>query len=287
MRHGPIGIGVQGLADVFQMIGLSFDEPKARKLNKDIFQDIYRAALLASSDMAGEEGSYETFEGSPASKGILQPDMWGVNTESFAFLKQCIAKNGLRNSLLVAPMPTASTAQIMGNNEAFEPYTTNIYLRRTLAGEFVMVNKHLVRDLQKLDMWNPAIKNEIIRAGGSVQGLDGIPDTLKNIYRTVWEIPQKSILDMSADRGAYIDQSQSLNIFMENPSVAKLSSMHFYGWKKGLKTGMYYLRTRAKAKPQQVTISPAATAASSAAPTEEEVLACSLANPEGCMMCSG
>jgi ribonucleoside-diphosphate reductase alpha subunit len=287
MRHRPIGIGVQGLADVFQMIGLSFDEPKARKLNKDIFQDIYRAALLASSDMAGEEGSYETFEGSPASKGILQPDMWGVNTESFAFLKQCIAKNGLRNSLLVAPMPTASTAQIMGNNEAFEPYTTNIYLRRTLAGEFVMVNKHLVRDLQKLDMWNPAIKNEIIRAGGSVQGLDGIPDTLKNIYRTVWEIPQKSILDMSADRGAYIDQSQSLNIFMENPSVAKLSSMHFYGWKKGLKTGMYYLRTRAKAKPQQVTISPAATAASSAAPTEEEVLACSLANPEGCMMCSG
>lgn len=287
MRHRPIGIGVQGLADVFQMLGLSFDEPKARKLNKDIFQDIYRAALLASSDMAGEEGSYETFEGSPASKGILQPDMWGVNTESFAFLKQCIAKNGLRNSLLVAPMPTASTAQIMGNNEAFEPYTTNIYLRRTLAGEFVMVNKHLVRDLQKLDMWNPAIKNEIIRAGGSVQGLDGIPDTLKNIYRTVWEIPQKSILDMSADRGAYIDQSQSLNIFMENPSVAKLSSMHFYGWKKGLKTGMYYLRTRAKAKPQQVTISPAATAASSAAPTEEEVLACSLANPEGCMMCSG
>ena len=281
MRHRPIGIGVQGLADVFQMLGYSFDEPKARELNKEIFQQIYRAALLMSSDLAAEEGPYETFQGSPASQGILQPDMWGLNTESFAFLKQSIAKNGLRNSLLVAPMPTASTAQIMGNNEAFEPYTTNIYLRRTLAGEFVMVNKHLVRDLQKIDKWNPAIKNEIIRAGGSVQGLDGIPETLKNIYRTVWEISQKSILDMAADRGAYIDQSQSLNIFMENPSVAKLSSMHFYGWKKGLKTGMYYLRTRAKAKPQQVTITPVS------APTEEEVLACSLANPEGCLMCSG
>ena len=280
MRHRPIGIGVQGLADVFQMLGYSFDEPKARELNKEIFQQIYRAALLMSSDLAAEEGPYETFQGSPASQGILQPDMWGLNTESFAFLKQCIAKNGLRNSLLVAPMPTASTAQIMGNNEAFEPYTTNIYLRRTLAGEFVMVNKHLVRDLQKIDKWNPAIKNEIIRAGGSVQQLD-IPLDLKNIYRTVWEISQKSILDMAADRGAYIDQSQSLNIFMENPSVAKLSSMHFYGWKKGLKTGMYYLRTRAKAKPQQVTITPVS------APTEEEVLACSLANPEGCLMCSG
>jgi ribonucleotide reductase alpha subunit len=263
------------------MLGLSFDEPKARKLNKDIFQDIYRAALLASSDMAEEEGPYDTYEGSPASKGILQPDMWGVNTESFAFLKQCIAKNGLRNSLLVAPMPTASTAQIMGNNEAFEPYTTNIYLRRTLAGEFVMVNKHLVRDLQKLDMWNPTIKNEIIRAGGSVQGLDGIPETLKNIYRTVWEIPQKSILDMSADRGAYIDQSQSLNIFMENPTVAKLSSMHFYGWKKGLKTGSYYIRTRAKVRPQQVTIAPVLPQLS----TEAEV--CRRDNPEGCLMCSG
>jgi ribonucleoside-diphosphate reductase alpha chain/ribonucleoside-diphosphate reductase subunit M1 len=282
MRHRPIGIGVQGLADVFQMLGYSFDEPKARELNKEIFQQIYRAALLASSDLAAEEGPYETFAGSPASQGILQPDMWGLNTESFAFLKQCIAKNGLRNSLLVAPMPTASTAQIMGNNEAFEPYTTNIYLRRTLAGEFVMVNKHLIRDLQKIGKWNPQIKNEIIRAGGSVQQLD-IPLDIKHIYRTVWEIPQKSILDMAADRGAYIDQSQSLNIFMENPSVAKLSSMHFYGWKKGLKTGSYYIRTRAKARPQQVTITPVA----AAVPTDEEKLACSLANPEGCLMCSG
>ena len=279
MRHRPIGIGVQGLADVFQMLGLSFDEPRARDLNRNIFEMIYYAALFESCQLAAQEGPYETFAGSPASQGILQSDMWGVQSvPMFDVLKESIKQHGLRNSLLVAPMPTASTAQIMGNNEAFEPYTTNIYLRRTLAGEFVMVNKHLVRDLQKIGKWNPAIKNEIIRAGGSVQGLGGIPETLKNIYRTVWEIPQKSILDMAADRGAYIDQSQSLNIFMENPSVAKLSSMHFYGWKKGLKTGMYYLRTRAKAKPQQVTVTP---------PTDEEKLACSLANPEGCMMCSG
>lgn len=279
MRHRPIGIGVQGLADVFQMLGLSFDEPKAREINEHIFMAMYYAALEESCELAKTEGPYETFAGSPASQGIVQYDMWGTKPMvEFKVLRDDIKTHGLRNSLLIAPMPTASTAQIMGNNEAFEPYTTNIYLRRTLAGEFVMINKHLVRDLQKLDMWNPKIKNEIIRAGGSVQGLDGIPDTLKSIYRTVWEIPQKSILDMAADRGAYIDQSQSLNIFMENPTVAKLSSMHFYGWKKGLKTGMYYLRTRAKAKPQQVTISP---------PTEEEKLACSLANPEGCLMCSG
>jgi ribonucleoside-diphosphate reductase alpha subunit len=279
LRHRPIGIGVQGLADVFQMLGMSFDEARARDLNRNIFEMIYYAALFESCQLAAQDGPYETYKGSPASQGILQSDMWGVQTNPmFDVLKESIKQHGLRNSLLLAPMPTASTAQIMGNNEAFEPYTTNIYLRRTLAGEFVMVNKHLVRDLQKIDMWNPKIKNEIIRAGGSVQGLGGIPETLKSIYRTVWEIPQKSILDMAADRGAYIDQSQSLNIFMENPTVAKLSSMHFYGWKKGLKTGMYYLRTRAKAKPQQVTVTP---------PTDEEKLACSLANPEGCMMCSG
>jgi ribonucleoside-diphosphate reductase alpha subunit len=287
MRHRPIGIGVQGLADVFQMLGLSFDGPKARELNTSIFRCIYMQAVWESFTLAEEEGPYETFQGSPASQGLLQFDLWDKEDHAFDTHKERIAKHGLRNSLLVAPMPTASTAQIMGNNEAFEPYTTNIYLRRTLAGEFVMVNKHLIRDLQKLDMWNPAIKNEIIRAGGSVQGLDGIPDELKVVYRTVWEIPQKSILDMAADRGAYIDQSQSLNIFMENPSVAKLSSMHFYGWKKGLKTGQYYLRTRAKAKPQQVTITPTALSLSSAVPTDEEVLACSLANPEGCLMCSG
>ena len=279
MRHRPIGIGVQGLADVFQMLGLPFDSPEAQSLNWRIFEWIYHEALVESCKLAEEEGPYETFAGSPASQGVLQYDMWGQPNIMFDYLKEDIKKHGLRNSLLVAPMPTASTAQIMGNNEAFEPYTTNIYLRRTLAGEFVMVNKHLVRDLQKIGKWNPQIKNEIIRAGGSVQQLD-IPLDLKNIYRTVWEIPQKSILDMAADRGAYIDQSQSLNIFMENPSVAKLSSMHMYGWKKGLKTGCYYLRTRAKAKPQQVTITPVS-------PTEEDKLACSLANPEGCLMCSG
>ena len=285
MRHRPIGIGVQGLADVFMMLGLSFDEPKARELNKLIFTTIYFSALQESCQLAKEDGSYETFAGSPASQGILQFDMWDVKpVVPFDVLTEDIKKYGLRNSLLVAPMPTASTAQIMGNNEAFEPYTTNIYLRRTLAGEFVMVNKHLVRDLQKIGKWNPQIKNEIIRAGGSISQIDGIPLELKHIYRTIWEIPQKSIIDMAADRGAYIDQSQSLNIFMENPSVAKLSSMHFYGWKKGLKTGMYYLRTRAKAKPQQVTVTPSPTAQ---VPTEDEKLACSLANPEGCLMCSG
>ena len=290
MRHRPIGIGVQGLADLFMMLGLSFDEPDARLLNKQIFEMIYYAALFESCAIAQEYGPYETFGGSPASRGILQFDMWGVQAvPMFDILKQSIKKYGLRNSLLVAPMPTASTAQIMGNNEAFEPYTTNIYLRRTLAGEFVMVNKHLVRDLQKIGKWNPQIKNEIIRAGGSISHIDDIPLELKHIYRTIWEIPQKSILDMAADRGAFIDQSQSLNIFMENPSVAKLSSMHFYGWKKGLKTGMYYLRTRAKAKPQQVTVTPSPTAQqlSSPAPTDEEKLACSLENPEGCLMCSG
>ena len=280
LRHRPIAIGVQGLADVFMMLGLAFDEPKARDLNKGIFEAIYHAALTQSCELAKEEGPYETFKGSPASEGILQPDLWNHKTPEFwNEIRESIKIHGLRNSLLVAPMPTASTAQIMGNNEAFEPYTTNIYLRRTLAGEFVMINKHLIRDLQKLGKWNPAIKTDIVRNGGSIQQIPDVPLELKNIYRTVWEIPQKSIIDMSADRGVFIDQSQSLNIFMENPSLAKLSSMHLYTWKKGLKTGMYYLRTRAKAKAQQVTVP--------VAPTKEEVLACSLANPESCEMCSG
>ena len=281
MRHRPIAIGIQGLADVFMMLGLAFDEQKSRELNKGIFEAIYHAALTESCELAKEDGPYETFAGSPASQGILQQDMWAKDSNEFwNEIRDSIKTHGLRNSLLVAPMPTASTAQIMGNNEAFEPYTTNIYLRRTLAGEFVMINKHLIKDLQKLNLWNPQIKNEIVRNGGSVQQIDEIPQDLKNIYRTIWEIPQKSIIDMSADRGVYIDQSQSLNIFMENPTLAKLSSMHMYGWKKGLKTGMYYLRTRAKAKAQQVTVPVAQ-------PTPEQVLACSLANPEGCEMCSG
>ena len=280
LRHRPIAIGVQGLADVFMMLGLSFDEPKARELNKGIFEAIYHAALTQSCELAKEEGPYETFKGSPASEGILQPDLWNHKTPEFwNEIRESIKIHGLRNSLLVAPMPTASTAQIMGNNEAFEPYTTNIYLRRTLAGEFVMINKHLIKDLQKIGKWSPSIKTEIVRNGGSIQQIPDVPLELKNIYRTVWEIPQKSIIDMSADRGVYIDQSQSLNIFMENPSLAKLSSMHLYGWKKGIKTGMYYLRTRSKAKAQQVTVP--------VAPTKEQVLACSLANPESCEMCSG
>jgi len=267
MKHRPIAIGVQGLADVYMMLGLPFDSEGARELNICIFRAIYYAALWESCELAKEEGPYETFQGSPASKGVLQFDMWGIKKPVFDNLKEDIMKYGLRNSLLVAPMPTASTAQILGNNEAFEPYTTNIYLRRTLAGEFVMVNKHLVKELQKIDKWNPEIKNEIIRAGGSVQGLD-IPGKLKEVYRTVWEISQKSIIEMAADRGAYIDQSQSLNIFIENPTSSKLTSMHFYGWKKGLKTGMYYLRTRAKAKAIQVTVP----------------LACKM--EEGCVVCS-
>jgi ribonucleoside-diphosphate reductase alpha subunit len=279
MRHRPIGIGVQGLADVFMMLGLAFDENVARQMNKEIFDTIYLGALQESCLLAEEEGPYETFAGSPASQGLLQFDLWGIQKAGFDGVKERIKAHGLRNSLLVAPMPTASTAQILGNNEAFEPYTTNIYLRRTLAGEFVMVNKHLVRDLQKIGKWNPEIKTEIVRNGGSIQQIPGISLALKNIYRTVWEIPQKSIIEMSADRGPFIDQSQSLNIFMENPTPAKLTSCHFFSWKKGLKTGMYYLRTRAKAKAQQVTVP--------VAPTKEQILACSLANPESCEMCSG
>jgi len=275
LRHRPIAIGVQGLADVFMMLSLPFDSNEAREINEAIFEVIYCGALTASCQLAKEEGPYETFEGSPASQRILQFDMWDKNPEGFEDIREKISIYGLRNSLLVGPMPTASTAQILGNNEAFEPYTTNIYLRRTLAGEFVMVNKHLVKDLQKIGKWNSDVKTEMVRAGGSVQDLD-IPARLKEIYRTVWEIPQKSLIDMSADRGVFIDQSQSLNIFMENPTLSKLSSMHLYGWKKGLKTGMYYLRTRAKAKAQQVTVP--------IAPTKEQ---CSLANPESCQMCSG
>jgi ribonucleoside-diphosphate reductase alpha subunit len=285
LRHRPIGLGVQGLADVFMLMGIAFDSPRARQMNTNIFTIIYFAALQESCQLAKEEGAYETFRGSPASEGILQYDMW--NTQPivpFDTLKEDIKRYGLRNSLLVAPMPTASTSQIMGNNECFEPYTTNIYLRRTLAGEFVVVNKHLVKDLKALGLWKKEIKDLIIKDGGSVQNIPGLPDTLKAIYRTVWEIPMKSVIDMAADRGAFIDQSQSLNLFMENPSVAKLSSMHMYAWKKGLKTGMYYLRTRAKAKPQQVTVPVGPQVP--VPPTAEEVLACSLANPEGCLMCS-
>ena len=257
MRHRPIGIGVQGLADTFILMRLPFTSPRAKQLNKEIFETIYYAAMTASKDLAVKEGPYETIKGSPVSKGIFQFDMWNVTPSDrweWDVLKEEVKKHGVRNSLLLAPMPTASTAQILGNNEAFEPYTSNMFTRRTLSGEFVVVNKHLLRDLNDLGIWNDNLKNKLIAANGSVQNIDEIPENLKELYRTAWEISQKEIIEMSADRGAYIDQSQSLNIFMENANFAKLTSMHFYGWEKGLKTGMYYLRTKAARDAIQFTV---------------------------------
>jgi len=249
MRHRPIGIGVQGLADVFILLGMPFTSAKARQLNKEIFETMYFAACEASMELAQKDGSYKTFPGSPASEGKLQFDMWDVKPETgrwdWAKLKEDIKVHGLRNSLLTAPMPTASTAQILGNNECFEPYTSNVYIRRTLAGEFVVVNNHLLRDLIKLNLWSDLMKDKIIAANGSVQNIPEIPYQLKQVYKTVWEYSQKDLIDMAADRGAYIDQSQSFNVHMANCTSGKLTSMHFYGWKAGLKTGMYYLRTKA------------------------------------------
>ena len=250
MRHRPIRIGVQGLADAFILMRQAFESEEARKLNKDIFETIYYAALTASKDLAIEKGTYESFKGSPVSQGILQFDMWNIKPSDrweWDLLREEIKKNGVRNSLLLAPMPTASTAQILGNNECFEPYTSNIYTRRVLSGEFIIVNKHLLRDLVKLGIWDDRLKNKLMASNGSIQNIDEIPDNIKNLYKTAWEISQKVLLDMAADRGAFIDQSQSLNIFMENANFAKLTSMHFYGWKAGLKTGMYYLRTKSAA----------------------------------------
>lgn len=247
-RHRPIGIGVQGLADTFIKLRMPFDSEEARQMNKEIFETIYYAAMTASKDLAKIHGPYETFQGSPASEGIFQFDMWNVTPSDrweWDVLKDEVKKHGIRNSLLLAPMPTASTSQILGNNECFEPYTSNIYTRRVLSGEFVVVNKHLLVDLVNMGLWNNDLKNKIIANNGSVQNIDEIPDDIKELYKTVWEIKQKAILDMAADRGAYICQSQSLNVFLQNPNFAKISSMHFYAWKKGLKTGMYYLRTKA------------------------------------------
>lgn len=256
-RHRPIGIGVQGLADVFMMLKIPFDSEKAKKLNKDIFETIYFGACTASCEMAKEEGPYETYEGSPASQGILQYDMWNVTPSDrwdWAGLKENIKENGMRNSLLVAPMPTASTAQILGNNESTEPYTSNMYNRRVLAGEFTVVNKHLLRELTKSGLWTPSVRNRIIADGGSVQNVPEIPKHMRNVYKTVWEISQRVILDMAADRGAFICQSQSMNVHIADPSTSKLTSMHFYAWKRGLKTGMYYLRTRPKADAIKFTV---------------------------------
>ncbi len=261
MKHRPIGLGVQGLADVFILCGLPFDCYESRLMNVHIFETMYHAALEASSELAEIDGSYETFQGSPASQGILQQDMWegGVRMSGmydWSAMRERVKTKGLRNSLLMAPMPTASTAQILGNNECFEPYTTNIYLRRTLAGEFVVVNKHLVNHLKEAGLWSKEMKDLMVKAGGSIQNIVDIPKEIKDLYKTVWEISQKCIIDMAADRGRYIDQSQSMNLFMESPTMSKLSSMHMYAWKSGLKTGMYYLRSKAKARPIQFSLEP-------------------------------
>lgn len=257
MRHRPVGLGVQGLADVFIMLRLPFESDLAKLLNKNIFETIYFAAMTASKDLAKQDGVYPTYEGSPVSKGIFQFDMWGVTPSdrwNWDALKEEVKKYGVRNSLLVAPMPTASTSQIFGNNECFEPYTSNIYTRRVLSGEFIIVNKHLLKDLVQLGLWNNNMKNKIIAANGSVQHIDEIPADIKELYKTVWEIKQRNLIDMAADRGAYICQSQSLNLFVDTPSASKLTSMHFYAWKKGLKTGMYYLRTQAATQAVQFTV---------------------------------
>lgn len=294
-RHRPIGIGVQGLADAYILMRMPFDSPEAVQLNKDIFETIYHAAIEASCELAAKHGSYETFAGSPSSKGLLQFDLWGVAPSArynWQTLKKSIAKHGLRNSLLLAPMPTASTSQILGNNECFEPYTSNIYTRRTLSGEYIIVNKHLLKDLTRLGLWNDELKQQLMASNGSVANIPQIPDDLKALYKTVYEISQKVIIDQAAGRGAFICQSQSLNLFVESPNFAKLSSMHFYGWQKGLKTGMYYLRSKAAVDPIKFTLSEQhqrvkATAESKPAETEvmdlPEGATCTM--EEGCIMC--
>jgi ribonucleoside-diphosphate reductase alpha chain len=319
LRHRPIGLGVQGLADAFILMRLPFTSPEARQLNMEIFETIYFASLTASKDLAKLDGAYETYEGSPISQGIFQFNMWGVDEKqlsgrwSWSALREEIAQHGVKNSLLLAPMPTASTSQILGNNECFEPYTSNIYTRRVLSGEFVVVNKHLLLDLVNLGLWNEDVKNQIIANNGSVQDIDVIPQNIKELYKTVWEMSMRDIIDMAAERGYFIDQSQSLNLFVESPNLAKLTSMHFYAWKKGLKTGMYYLRTKAasnaikftvpkQAKAEVVPVvagkeSKAAAKAAKAAVaemqdvkveyTDAEALACSLDNPDACEACSG
>lgn len=321
LRHRPIGLGVQGLADTFITLRMPFESDEARRLNKEIFETIYFAAMESSMEMAITDGPYSTWEGSPISQGIFQFDMWGVSPDSGRWnweeLREKVKTHGVRNSLLVAPMPTASTSQILGNNECFEPYTSNIYTRRVLSGEFVVVNKHLLKDLVKIGLWNDTMKNKLIAANGSVQGIAEIPQNLKDLYRTAWEIKQKTIIDMAADRGAFICQSQSLNIFMENANFGKLTSMHFYAWKAGLKTGMYYLRTKAASDAVKFTVDrqaiaevvPATSAVSekpldyvkyaeeqtakataaatftSEAEYQYAAMQCSLDDPEGCEMC--
>ncbi|MBK6399511.1 MAG: ribonucleoside-diphosphate reductase subunit alpha [Bacteroidetes bacterium] len=295
MRHRPIGIGVQGLADAFILMRMPFDSDEARQLNKEIHETIYYASMTASKDLSKKDGPYETYEGSPVSQGIFQYDMWNVtpsNRWEWDVLKEEVKKYGVRNSLLLAPMPTASTSQILGNNECFEPYTSNIYSRRVLSGEFPIVNKHLLKDLVKLNLWNDNMKNKIIADNGSIQAIAEIPADLKEIYKTVWEIKQRAVIDMAADRGAYICQSQSLNLFIQDANFAKLTSMHFYAWKKGLKTGMYYLRTKSAADAVKFTIDQSylkqPNVETAVVADKEEAfaqMACSLDNPEACEAC--
>ncbi|OZJ02323.1 Ribonucleoside-diphosphate reductase large chain, partial [Bifiguratus adelaidae] len=308
MRHRPVGLGVQGLADAFMLMRYPFESAEARKLNRQIFETIYHAALEASCELAKEKGPYESYEGSPASKGLLQYDLWDVTPTDlwdWDTLKDKIAAHGLRNSLLVAPMPTASTSQILGFNECFEPYTSNIYTRRVLAGEFQVVNPWLLRDLVEMGVWNEQVKNTIIANNGSIQQVSIIPQHTKDLYKTVWELSQRNLIDMAADRGAFIDQSQSLNIFIAEANYGKLTSMHFYGWKKGLKTGMYYLRTRpaadaikftvdqtglketANAKLASINLDKKDEEAEQARMENEAAMMCSLDNRDACLMCSG
>ncbi len=287
MRHRPIGLGVQGLADAFIMLRLPFDSDLAQTLNQRIFETMYYAAMSASIDLAKELGPYESYAGSPLSKGQLQCDLWlhtPSTTWDWAKLRSDLAQHGARNSLLLAPMPTASTSQILGNNECFEPYTSNIYTRRVLSGEYIIVNKHLLHDLVKIDLWDDAMRNDLVRANGSVQDIPRIPEQLKALYKTVWEIKQKTLIDMAADRGAFICQSQSMNLFMAQPTIAKLSSMHFYTWQKGLKTGIYYLRAKAATQAVQFTVS-AAESATVADADEEIVDGAVCVMEEGCISC--
>lgn len=300
MRHRPIGLGVQGLADIFILLRMPFDSEEAKGLNIDIHETIYFAALTASKDLAKVDGPYETFKGSPVSKGIFQFDMWGVSPKSKRWdwekLKKEVKQHGVRNSLLVAPMPTASTSQILGNNECFEPYTSNIYTRRTLSGEFIVVNKHLMKDLIELGLWNDNMKNKLIDANGSIQNIPEIPQNIKDLYKTVWEISQKSIIDMAADRGAFICQSQSLNIHIQDPNFGKMTSMHFHAWKKGLKTGMYYLRSKAATDAIQFTVDkeqlakPATVIEGNVSlamvqDQKQSDMECSLDDPDDCIAC--
>jgi ribonucleoside-diphosphate reductase alpha chain len=306
MRHRPVGLGVQGLADVFALLRLPWESAEAVEVNQRIFEHMYFAAVESSMELAQEQGPYSTFKGSPMSQGLFQYDLWispkgdisstseisplsqpltlTDGTLDWAALKEKVKTHGVRNSLLIAPMPTASTSQIMGNFECIEPATSNIYTRRTLAGEFIIVNKYLMRDLQRLDLWNEMMKQQIISRNGSIQGIDQIPEDIQRLYKTAWEIKQKTLIDMAVARGAFVCQSQSLNLFVSDPTYAKLTSMHFYAWKQGLKTGIYYLRTRAPVMAQKFTIDPDLQKA--AIKSEQQRKLRKNASEEECTMCS-